>query len=82
MSYDGPLVVGRARFDVAARRLTLDGAVVPLEHRPAELLIMLLGRAGQTVPKNEILDRLWPDRAVTEASLTKCVRQWRLALGG
>jgi tetratricopeptide (TPR) repeat protein len=85
MSYDGPagapLVVGRARFDAAARRLTLDGAVVPLDHRPAELLVMLLGRAGQTVPKSEILDRLWPDRAVTEASLTKCVRQLRLALG-
>ncbi len=76
-----PLVVGRARFDAAARRLTLGDSEVPLEHRPAELLIMLLGRAGQTVPKNEILDRLWPDRAVTEASLTKCVRQLRLALG-
>jgi DNA-binding winged helix-turn-helix (wHTH) protein len=85
MSYGGPaaapLAVGRARFDAATRRLTLGGKVVPLEHRPAELLILLLARAGQTVPKNEILDRLWPGRAVTEASLTKCVRQLRLALG-
>jgi DNA-binding winged helix-turn-helix (wHTH) protein/tetratricopeptide (TPR) repeat protein len=73
--------IGRARFDVAARRLTLGGAAIALDHRPTELLILLLGRIGQTVPKNEILDRLWPDRAVTEASLTKCVRQLRLALG-
>jgi DNA-binding winged helix-turn-helix (wHTH) protein/tetratricopeptide (TPR) repeat protein len=72
--------IGQARFDVARRRLTLDGAVVALDHRPAELLMLLLSRAGQTVPKNEILDHLWPDRAVTEASLTKCVRQLRLAL--
>jgi tetratricopeptide (TPR) repeat protein len=55
--------------------------MVDLDHRPTELLIMLLSRAGQTVPKSEILDRLWPDRAVTEASLTKCARQLRLALG-
>jgi tetratricopeptide (TPR) repeat protein len=54
---------------------------VALDHRSAELLIVLLGRAGETVPKGEILDRLWPDRTVTEASLTKCVRQLRLALG-
>jgi DNA-binding winged helix-turn-helix (wHTH) protein/Tfp pilus assembly protein PilF len=76
-----PLTLGRARFDAAARRLTLDGAAVALDHRPAELLLMLLARAGETVPKGEILDRLWPDRMVTEASLTKCVRQLRLALG-
>jgi DNA-binding winged helix-turn-helix (wHTH) protein/tetratricopeptide (TPR) repeat protein len=73
--------VGDAHFDIAARRLTRHGVVVPLEHRATELLILLLGRAGETVPKNEILDRLWPGRMVTEASLTKCVRQLRLAIG-
>ncbi len=72
--------IGQARFEVATRRLMFDGAVVALDHRPAELLLMLLARAGQTVSKNDILDQLWPDRAVTEASLTKCVRQLRLAL--
>ncbi len=73
--------IGQARFDVTTRRVTLGGAAAALDHRPTELLIMLLRRAGQTVPKGEIVDQLWPDRAVTKASPTKCVRQLRLALG-
>ncbi len=35
---------------------------------------------GEVVTKNEILDALWPDRDISEASLTKCVARLRSAL--
>jgi DNA-binding winged helix-turn-helix (wHTH) protein/tetratricopeptide (TPR) repeat protein len=75
------LEIGPARFNTATRCLTINGTQVDLDHHPAELLILLLSHRGQTVFKNDIIDHLWPDRAFTEASLTKCVRQLRLALG-
>jgi non-specific serine/threonine protein kinase len=72
---------GAACFDAVALRLTVGGVVVELEPRPLELLGLLLEHAGEVVTKDEILDALWPDRTVTEASLTKCVARLRAALG-
>src|SRR6185312_10359732 len=71
---------GGALFDEQALTLTVDGAEVDLERRPLELLSLLLEHAGEVVTKDEILDALWPDREVSEASLTKCVARLRSAL--
>lgn len=72
---------GNVQFDEASLTLSVDGAVVPLEYRPQELLRLLLAHAGDVVTKDEILDALWPGRIVTEASLTKCVGRLRQAIG-
>ena len=72
---------GRVRFDEAALALERDGARVELERRPQELLRHLLLHAGEVVTKDELLTALWPDRIVTESSLTKCVARLRQALG-
>jgi non-specific serine/threonine protein kinase len=72
---------GQACFDAVALRLTVGGAVAELEPRPLQLLALLLTHAGEVVTKDEILEALWPDRVVTEASLTKCVARLRAALG-
>ncbi|HEX4158580.1 MAG TPA: tetratricopeptide repeat protein [Rhizomicrobium sp.] len=69
-----------AAFDEAALQLKLDGAAVEIERRPLELLALLLRHAGEVVTKDEILDTLWPDRVVTEASLTKCMARLRQVL--
>jgi DNA-binding winged helix-turn-helix (wHTH) protein len=71
---------GEACFDAVALRLTVGGAVAELEPRPLQLLALLLTHAGEVVTKDEILEALWPDRVVTEASLTKCVARLRAAL--
>ena len=68
-------------FDEVGLRLTLDGSAVEIERRPLELLALLLRHAGELVTKDEILDALWPDRVVTEASLTKCMARLRQVLG-
>jgi non-specific serine/threonine protein kinase len=67
-------------FDTAAMRLRAGGAEVEIENRPLRLLQLLLEHAGEVVTKDELLDALWPDRIVTEASLTKCVNRLRAAL--
>lgn len=71
---------GGALFDEQALTLTVGGAEVDLERRPLELLSLLLTHAGEVVTKDEILDALWPDRDISEASLTKCVARLRSAL--
>ncbi len=69
------------RFDDGALSLERAGTQIELERRPLELLRVLLAHAGEVVTKDELLDTLWPDRAVTENSLTKCVARLRSALG-
>src|SRR6202012_4919516 len=71
---------GAAVFDEAALQLTIDGGAVDLERRPPQLLALLLHHAGEVVTKDEILAALWPDRIVTEASLTKCMTRLRQVL--
>jgi adenylate cyclase len=55
-------------------------AVVGLEPRVAEVLAYLVRHRERVVPKDELLDRLWPGRAVTEWAVTRAVRGARQAL--
>ena len=68
-------------FDEANWSLIVDGQRVPVESKPLELLRELLLRAGQVVSKDELLDTIWPEVTVVEASLPTAVRKLRLALG-
>ena len=52
------LKVGNLEFDVAARRLQHCGQDVPLTHKEAELLELLMRRAGTVVRKSVITDAL------------------------
>jgi DNA-binding winged helix-turn-helix (wHTH) protein len=68
-------------FDEANWALVVAGQRVPVETKPLELLRELLGRAGDLVSKEELLDRIWPDVTVVEASLTTAIHKLRHALG-
>jgi DNA-binding winged helix-turn-helix (wHTH) protein len=68
-------------FDENVWALLVDGRRVALEAKPLELLHELLLGAGKVVTKDELLDRIWPDVIVVEASLPTAVRKLRLALG-
>ncbi|MFQ3595571.1 MAG: winged helix-turn-helix domain-containing protein [Sphingomonadaceae bacterium] len=72
---------GNARFDEGAWALSVAGEAVPLEAKPAELLHVLLLRAGEVVTKDELLDLVWPGVHVVEASLSVAVSKLRRALG-
>jgi TolB-like protein/Tfp pilus assembly protein PilF len=46
-----------------------------------ELLVLLAERSGQVVRKDEILDRVWASRFVSESALTRTVAELRQCLG-
>jgi DNA-binding winged helix-turn-helix (wHTH) protein len=68
-------------FDPGRRELRRDGSPVPLTPKAFELLGLLLERRPDAVSKVEIRDRVWPDAAVSDASLPRLVNAVRSALG-
>lgn len=61
----GPFV-----FHTLSRRLEKQGELVLLSSRAAELLLLLLTRAGELVTKDELQRAGWGDRVVAENNLT------------
>ena len=68
-------------FDESDWALTVDGKRVTIETKPLELLRQLLIHAEHLVSKDQLMDAVWPNVAVVEASLPTAVRKLRLALG-
>lgn len=68
-------------FDEANWTLLVDGRRAQVENKPLELLRQLLLNAGSLVSKDDLLDAIWPDVMVVEASLPTAIRKLRAALG-
>jgi len=64
----GPFVL-----DEEARELLRDGQPVSLQPRALELLLYLARNRDRTVGKEELLDVLWPNVTVTDASIERAV---------
>jgi adenylate cyclase len=58
-----------------------DGSTSVLRPKTFELLRFLLAQAGRVVPREEILDAIWPGIFVTDDSITQCVVEIRKAMG-
>jgi predicted ATPase/DNA-binding winged helix-turn-helix (wHTH) protein len=72
----GPFVV------VPAQRILLeDGRKVQLGSRALDILIALLGRAGEVVSKSELMSVAWPNLHVEEANLRIHIGALRKVLG-
>lgn len=67
--------------DPYRRLLTRDGEPVPLPPKALATLVALLDRHGQVVEKEELIQTVWPDTFITEATLTQNVFRLRKALG-
>ncbi len=74
------LRLGDAVLDLDSGTLIREGQVVPLRSKSFRLLCELARQPGRVVPKGELLDAVWPDVIVTEASLSQAVRDVRKAL--
>ena len=57
------------------------GGSVRLEPKVMDVLRLLSRSAGRVVPRNELMDSVWPDVVVTEHTLSRCVYQLRHQLG-
>jgi TolB-like protein/tetratricopeptide (TPR) repeat protein len=75
------LEFGPYRLDVRRRLVWRGDALLEVPPRAADLLAALAADAGQVVPKDELLRKVWPDTFVEEANLSVNVSILRKALG-
>jgi TolB-like protein/DNA-binding winged helix-turn-helix (wHTH) protein/Flp pilus assembly protein TadD len=71
------------QLDVARYELRRTGRVLKLEKIPMELLILLVGRRGELVSRDEIIAKLWGRNVFieTEHGINTAVRKIRQTLG-
>ena len=67
--------------DPLTRRLSRDGAVLPLTSKAFDTLLTLLRRRGETVSKDDLMDSIWAGTAVEENNLTQQISTLRRVLG-
>jgi DNA-binding winged helix-turn-helix (wHTH) protein/tetratricopeptide (TPR) repeat protein len=72
---------GPYRLDAWRRLVWRQDVLLEVPPRAVDLLAALVGEAGQVVPKEELLRRVWPDTFVEEANLSVNVSILRKALG-
>jgi DNA-binding winged helix-turn-helix (wHTH) protein len=73
-------VFGEFELDLALYELRRAGRRVPIEPKALDLLAHLIAERYRVVSKEELLETLWPNEFVTEASLTYCVKAVRQAV--
>jgi serine/threonine-protein kinase len=67
-------------FDPNSRILRKGDAEIPLPPRVTGVLDVLLRRAGDVVPRQDLIDSVWKDAFVTDTSLAEAVSVLRQAL--
>jgi DNA-binding winged helix-turn-helix (wHTH) protein len=72
---------GSFRLIPAQRILFEDGKPLRLGSRALDILVTLVERAGETIRKDQLIARTWPDTVVEEGSLRAHVAALRKALG-
>src|ERR1700742_3032078 len=72
---------GPFELNVAERSLKKANQVIPLGGRAYDILMALLERAGEVVPKADLIAKAWPDVNVEEGSLRVHLSTLRKALG-
>jgi DNA-binding winged helix-turn-helix (wHTH) protein len=72
---------GRFELDEECRQLTDAGRAVPLSPKAFQLLQILVRERPKVVPKQTLIDELWPDTFVEEANVRNLIAEIRRATG-
>ena len=72
---------GRFAILAAERRLLVDGVPVALGSRAFDLLAALVARRDRVVPKEELIDVVWPGLVVEDNNLQVQISALRKVLG-
>jgi DNA-binding winged helix-turn-helix (wHTH) protein len=75
------LLFGECEFDSGRRLLLRHGSATPLSPKAFQFLEFLLDKRPEVVPKTELIEHLWPQTFVSDASLHNLVAEVRAALG-
>ena len=78
---DEAFVFGSFRLIPAQRMLLEDGKPLRLGSRAFDILVTLVEGAGDTIPRDQLVARTWPDTVVEEGALRVHVAALRRALG-
>src|SRR5512138_1237451 len=71
---------GEFVLDLETGFLRRNGQDMPLRPKSFEVLTYLVVHHGRLVSKNELVEAVWPDTAVTDNSLSQCLFEIRRAL--
>lgn len=81
MSETGDAVqFGEFRLDVGTRELCRRGNPVHISPKAFDLLVYLLEQRPRALSKDELLDRVWPNTFISEATLTGVIAEIREVL--
>ena len=77
------LCFGSFEIDILSGELRRQGLKIKLQDQPFRLLVLLVGRAGDVVTREEVREKLWPANTYVDFdhSLNTAVRKLREALG-
>src|SRR5260370_3327594 len=78
---EGTFAFGSFRLIPARRMLFEDGKPLRLGSRALDILVTLLESPGETVRKDQLIVRAWPDTVVDERALRVHIAALRKALG-
>jgi DNA-binding winged helix-turn-helix (wHTH) protein/TolB-like protein len=68
-------------LDERERQFTCEGNQVPLTPKAFDTLVLLLRRPGRVLGKRELMEQIWPETFVEEATLAQNIFTLRRALG-
>ena len=74
-------IFGDYVLDTQRHELHHAGEPIKLRRKVFQVLAYLLAHRDRVVPKQELLERLWPDQFVGDETLTSCIKTLRQALG-
>jgi DNA-binding winged helix-turn-helix (wHTH) protein len=68
-------------LDLSAFELRREEALRPIEPQVFELLVYLIRNSDRLVTKDELIEKLWAGRAVSDAALSSRIKSARKAIG-
>ncbi len=71
---------GAFSLDTRKHELSCEGERVPLERQVYQLLLLLVAHRERAVSKEEIIDRIWRGRVVSDSAVSSRVKSLRRAL--
>ncbi|WP_419147355.1 winged helix-turn-helix domain-containing protein [Pseudoalteromonas 'SMAR'] len=72
--------VGKFIFDTRRAVLITDGEKKSIEPQVNELLALLVAHAGEVVSKQQIIEKLWPERVITDDAFRAVIKKLRKCL--
>src|ERR1700758_5365453 len=76
---DGEFRIGPWLVQPSLNVIRNHGTTVHLEPKVMEVLVCLVKRAGEAVPRAHLLETVWPGTFVTDDALKRCVFELRRA---